>query len=385
LRGLSGKGLHLVSHLSQIEETRASSLAPPDRKNPQLGTGTLIRLAECPDEAYRSSHPENKTGKNIEMSTVSFKEKIKTGEFLFTSELGPPRSASGKAVRKKTVYFKDKVDGVNITDNQTAIVRLSSTAAGVICREEGVEPIIQMTCRDRNRLALQSDLLGLGALGLPNVLCLTGDHQRFGNHPEAKNVFDLDSIQLIHTADKLRNGSFLSGDKMKNTPRLCIGGAANPFADPLELRVIRLAKKISAGADFIQTQPVFDIELFSRWMNAVRGARLHRKTAILAGVMPVKSVKAMHYMKENVPGMRISESLLKRMKEAENPEEEGIRIAVETIQQLKEIEGVRGIHLMPLLWESITPRICEEAGLLKNTGISADNSQPKKYQQEVPR
>ncbi len=306
---------------------------------------------------------------------MNFKDKIQKGEFLFTSELGPPRSASAAAVRKKTAYFKNIVDGANITDNQTAIVRLSSIAAAVICRKEGVEPIVQMTCRDRNRLALQSDLLGMGALDISNVLCLTGDHQRFGNHPEARNVFDLDSIQLIYTANKLRNGSFLSGDTMKNTPDLCIGGAANPFADPLEFRVLRLAKKIAAGADFIQTQPVFDIERFSIWMEAVRRAGFHHKTAILAGVMPVKSVKAMLYMEREVPGMRISEALIERMKGADDPKEEGIRIAVETIRQLKDIQGIRGIHLMPLLWESVTPRIAQEAELQKNGRTSAGNPQ----------
>jgi len=299
------------------------------------------------------------------MSRMSLKQKIQNGKFLFTSELGPPRSASAAAVRKKTAYFKDIVDGVNITDNQTDIVRLSSTAAAVICREEGLEPIVQMTCRDRNRLALQSDLLGLGALGIPNVLCLTGDHQRFGNHPEAKNVFDLDSVQFIYTAHRLRSGSFLSGDTMKNKPNLCIGGAANPFADSLEMRVIRLGKKIAAGVDFIQTQPVYDLARFQSWMAAVRDAGLHTKTAILVGVMPVKSARAMTYMKSEVPGMRVPQELIRRMKKAADPKEEGIRVAVETIQRIKEVEGVRGIHLMPLLWESITPRIAEEADLLK--------------------
>lgn len=317
------------------------------------------------------------------MNKMTFKDKIKKGEFLFTSELGPPRSASAAAVRKKTAYFKSIVDGVNITDNQTAIVRLSSTAAAVICREEGVEPIVQMTCRDRNRMALQSDLLGLGALGIPNVLCLTGDHQRFGNHPEARNVFDLDSIQLIYTANKLRNGSFLSGDTMKNKPQLCIGGAANPFADPLEFRVIRLAKKIAAGADFIQTQPVFDLDRFFLWMELVRKAGLHNKIAILAGVMPVKSVRAMLYMKEEVPGMRISEELIERMKGADDPKEEGIRIAVETILALKKTKGIRGVHLMPLLWESITPRIAEGAGLLKNRESFVENPPPTTKNSEL--
>jgi len=309
------------------------------------------------------------------MNAMTFKEKIGMEKFLFTSELGPPKSASAAAIRKKTAYFKNGVDCVNVTDNQTAIVRLSSTASAVICRDEGVEPIVQMTCRDRNRLALQSDLLGLGALGIPNVLCLTGDYQRFGNHPEARGVFDLDSIQLIYTADRLRKGAFLSGDTMKNKPDLCIGGAANPFADPLEFRVLRLAKKIAAGADFIQTQPVFDIDRFSEWMESVRKAGLHRKTAILAGVMPVKSARALLYMKSEVPGMRISGELIERMEKAGDPKEEGIRLAVETILELKKIEGIRGIHLMPLLWESITPRIAEQAGLIQNRPESIENGE----------
>ena len=296
---------------------------------------------------------------------MTLKDKIEADRFLFTAELGPPKSANGETVRKKTRHFKNIVDGVNITDNQTAIVRLSSIACAIICREEGLEPIVQMTCRDRNRLALQSDLLGMGALGLPNVLCLTGDHQRFGNFREARNVFDLDSVQLIRTAKLLTEGLFLSGETMKNTPNLCIGGAANPFADPLEMRIIRLAKKIGAGADFIQTQPVYDIDRFMAWMKAVREAGLHLKTAILAGVMPVKSVKALQHMDKEVPGMRIPVSLIERMQQAKDPQEEGVRIVVETIQALKKIEGVRGIHLMPLLWESITPRIASEAGLIR--------------------
>ena len=297
---------------------------------------------------------------------MNLKDKIQEGRFLFTAELGPPKSASAEAVRKKSVHFKGLVDGVNITDNQTAIVRLSSIACAVICREEGLEPIVQMTCRDRNRLALQSDLLGMGALGLPNVLCLTGDHQRFGNFREARNAFDLDSVQLIRTAKSLTEGMFLSGETMKNAPSLCIGGAANPFADPLEMRIIRLGKKIEMGADFIQTQPVYDIDRFFAWMDAVRRAGLHEKTAILAGVMPVKSAKALLHMDREVPGMRIPSDLIDRMEKTDDPREEGVRIAVETIKALKKIEGVRGIHLMPLLWESVTPRVAEESGLLSS-------------------
>ena len=295
---------------------------------------------------------------------MGLREKIDSGAFVVTAELGPPQSANGNAVRKKTGHFRRGVDGVNITDNQTAIVRLSSIAAAKIVLEEGLEPVIQMTCRDRNRIAIQSDLLGAAALGIGNVLCLTGDFQTFGNHPEARPVFDMDSVQLIAAANGLAEGHFLSGDAVKTPPSLLVGGAANPFADPLEFRITRLAKKVRAGARFIQTQPVYDVERFQAWMNLVRAQGLHEKTTILAGIMPVKSARALVHMKEEVPGVRIPDALIQRMTGAEDPKEEGVRMAVEMIRAVREIEGIRGIHLMPLMWESITPRILEESGLM---------------------
>jgi len=295
---------------------------------------------------------------------MALREKIESGRFVVTAELGPPQSCNGDVIRKKAVHFRDGIDGVNITDNQTGIVRLSSIASAKILLEEGIEPVIQVTCRDRNRIALQSDLLGAAALGIGNVLCLTGDHQRFGNHPESKGVFDLNSVQLIATVERLTEGFFLSGERMKKAPDFFIGGAANPFADPLEFRVLRLAKKIRAGAQFIQTQPVFDLGRFGKWMEGVRKLGLHKKVAILAGVMPVKSAKTLHYMENEVPGIRIARETIRRMEEAKEPKEEGVKIAVETIRELRRMEGVRGIHLMPLMWENITPRIVEEADLL---------------------
>jgi methylenetetrahydrofolate reductase (NADPH) len=295
---------------------------------------------------------------------MKLREKISSGQFVVTAEMTPPQGADGDIIRKKAVHFHKGVDGVNITDNQTAIVRLSSIAAANIALEEGLEPIIQMTCRDRNRIAIQSDLLGAAALGIENVLCLTGDHQRFGNHPEAKPVFDLDSVQLIAMAQRLTEGYFLSGDPIKTPPKLFIGGAANPFADPLDFRVIRLAKKIQAGARFIQTQPVYDLERFEEWMEGVRAQGLDKRTAILAGVMPVKSVKALLHMENEVPGIRIPQSCFTRMENTKDQNEEGVKMAVETILALRKIEGVQGIHLMPLMWESVTPRILDEARLL---------------------
>ena len=294
---------------------------------------------------------------------MSLKEKIESKQFILCGEIGPPQSCDGDAIREKSMYFKGAVDAVNITDNQTATVRLSSIASAKILLDEGVEPIMQMTCRDRNRLAIQSDLLGAAAFGIRNVLCLTGDHQKFGDQPEAKGVFDLDSIQLIAMVSGMNRGFLLSGREMKKAPEFVVGAAANPFAQPFEMRLIRLYKKVEAGARFIQTQPVFDLELFTRWMERVVEMGLHERVAILAGVLPVRSAKALLRMKAEVPGVRIDETYIRRMEHARDPEEEGVRMAVEIIQRLRQIEGVRGIHLTPVMWESITPTVVREAGL----------------------
>ena len=294
---------------------------------------------------------------------MTLKEKIESNRFIVCGEIGPPQSCDGDVIRNKSKHFKGFVDAVNITDNQKAVARLSSIASAKILLDEGVEPIMQMTCRDRNRLAVQSDLLGAAALGIRNVLCLTGDHQKFGNDPQAKGVFDLDSIQLIATVAGMNRGVLLSGHEMKKVPSFLIGGAANPFAEPLEMRIIRLHKKIGAGAHFIQTQPVFDLDIFTRWMRRVVEMGLHEKTAILAGVLPVKSVKTLLWMKEEVPGIKINDKYIQRMQQAREPEREGVAMTVEMIQTLRNIQGVRGIHLMPTMWESITPTIIKEARL----------------------
>jgi methylenetetrahydrofolate reductase (NADPH) len=294
---------------------------------------------------------------------MTLKEKIASGEFIVCGELGPPRSADGNIIRKKCAHFNGTVDAVNITDNQSAVVRLSSIASACILIDEGIEPIMQMTCRDRNRIGIQSDLLGAAALGIENVLCLTGDYQKFGDHPEAKGVFDLDSIQLIATLAQMNEGRLLSGRALKTPTQFLIGGAANPFAEPFEMRIIRLQKKIAAGVHFIQTQPVFDLQLFKRWMNRVVELGLHEKCTILAGVMPVKSVKTLHHMKDNVPGMRVDDEYIDRMSIAADPKKEGIRIAVEIIHELRSITGVRGIHILPVMWESVVPVVVKEAGL----------------------
>ena len=301
------------------------------------------------------------------MKSAGRLEKVLTaGEFAVTAELGPPQNANPEAIKKKAQHCIGNVEGANITDNQTAIVRMSSIAAGAIALSCGVEPIIQMVCRDRNRLAMQADILGAAALGIQNLLCLSGDHQTFGNHPDAKNVYDIDSMQLIAMVKKMRDDKqFLCGDEIKeHEPKLFIGAVANPFADPFEFRVMRLAKKINAGADFIQTQCIFDMKKFADWMKMVVDDGLHEKAYILAGLTPVRSHRALKYMKNNVAGMSIPDELITRMESAEDPKEEGVKICVEMIEQIKSTEGVSGIHLMPIGWESITPTILERAGLL---------------------
>jgi methylenetetrahydrofolate reductase (NADPH) len=301
------------------------------------------------------------------MKSGSRLEKVLTaGKFAVTAELGPPQNANPEAVKKKAQHCLGNVEGANVTDNQTAIVRMSSIAAAAIAISCGVEPVVQMVCRDRNRIAMQSDILGAAALGAKNLLCLSGDHQKFGNHPQAANVFDIDSVQLIAMVKRMRDDKkFISGNPIKeHEPRLFIGAVVNPFADPFEFRVARLAKKINAGADFIQTQCVFDLDKFSRWMELVVKEGLHKKVYILAGLMPVRSHKALKYMKSEVAGMSIPDELITRMESAEDAKEEGIKICLEMIEKIKNIEGISGIHLMPIGWESITPVILERAGLL---------------------
>ncbi len=306
-----------------------------------------------------------KSGSNLERVFAA-------GHFAVTSELGPPKSADTSVVDKKADHLRGKVDAVNLTDNQTAIVRISSIAAGKLLLDRGLEPVIQMTCRDRNRLAQQADLLGAHVLGIRNLLCLTGDHQCFGNHPTAKHVFDLDSIQLIEGVRRMRDeGVFMCGSQIKNSkkspvvaPKMFIGAAANPFGDPFEFRVIRLAKKVAAGADFIQTQCIYDMDRFASWMEEVRKRGLHKKVKIMAGLTPLKSLGMTKYMATNVAGISVPQTYLDRMAAAEDGAEEGIGICVEQIQQLREMEGIAGIHLMAIEWEHRVPEILERAGLL---------------------
>jgi methylenetetrahydrofolate reductase (NADPH) len=299
-----------------------------------------------------------KSGSNLE-------KVLESGQFAVTAECGPPKGTSAGVIQRKGELLKNCCDALNITDNQTAIVRISSFSGCVLLIQMGIEPVMQMVVRDRNRIALQSDILGAVALGVRNLLCLSGDHQRFGNHPTAKGVYDIDSIQLIQTVKGMRDEKkFLCGEKISGDVPLFIGAAANPFADPFEFRVVRLAKKVKAGADFIQTQAVFDVGKFARWMEMVRDRGLDRQVHILAGVIPIKSVGMARYMRDNVSGISVPDEIVKRMEDAKDVKEEGVNICIEIIDQIEEIEGIHGIHIMAVAWEDIVPIVVEKAGLL---------------------
>ena len=298
---------------------------------------------------------------------------LASGRLAVTAECGPPRSASPEAVERKGKILSGYVDAVNVTDNQTAVVRQCSLACCIRLKLMGLEPVLQMVTRDRNRIALQSDILGAASFGIRNLLCLTGDHQLFGDHPTAANVFDLDSIGLLQAARTMsETGRLLGGfDLKEGRPNLFIGAAENPFADPFELRAPRLAKKIAAGARFIQTQCVYDMKRFQEWMRQVREMGLHEKVYILAGLTPLKSVAMAKYMKERVPGMEVPEGLIKRLSGVpkERQGEEGIRILLEQIEVLKAEEGIRGFHIMAVEAEAKVPEIVERAGLYPRPAV----------------
>jgi methylenetetrahydrofolate reductase (NADPH) len=303
---------------------------------------------------------------------------LRAGHFAVTGEIGPPASANREAIEEKAQHLKGNVDSVNITDCQTAVVRMSSISVAVMLLEMGIEPNIQMTCRDRNRIAIQSDLLGASALGIKNLLCLTGDHQSFGNHAVAKNVFDMDSINMLRMVKRMRDeGVVQSGDAMDVAPAFFLGAAANPFADPFDYRPYRLAKKVKAGADFIQTQLIFNVAKFAEYMKRAGDLGLLDDVYILAGVGPIKTSGAARYMATKVPGMDVPDEHVQRMTDAIKgiPREQraarraawaevGIGICVEIIQQVREIPGVAGVHIMAIEWEEAIPTIMEKAGLL---------------------
>jgi len=337
------------------------------------------------------------------LSGSNLEKVLRAGHFAVTAELGPPQSSDVESIREKARLLQGCCDAVNITDNQTAIVRLSSIAAGKIVLDSGLEPVIQMTCRDRNRLAIQSDLLGAYALGMRNLLCLTGDHQTFGNHPTSKNVFDIDSIQMVRAVSQMRDASvFINGEEIKGCqPRFFVGAAAAPFADPLDFRPYRLGKKVNAGANFIQTQLVYDIPAFEAYMEKIRSLGLHERTYILAGVGPLKSLGMANYMKKNVPGILVPDEIISEMEEAGAPwagkklsemskedkaarstawKEKGIQICINLIKALQKVDGVAGVHIMAIEWEEAVKPIVEGAGLFPRPVI--EDQQPERQHHE---
>jgi methylenetetrahydrofolate reductase (NADPH) len=300
-------------------------------------------------------------------ATSRLKQILAEGQFAVTAECGPPKGADPEAIIRKADLLKGSVDAVNVTDNQTAIVRMSSLAACTLLKSAGLDPVLQVVVRDRNRIALQSDILGASALGVRNVLCLSGDHQRFGNQPQAVGVFDLDSIQFVQTVRSMRDkGVILGGETLTKAPDLFIGAAANPFADPFAFRVVRLAKKIAAGAEFIQTQCVYNLERFDKWIQMAKERGLTEKVYVLGGVTPLKSARMAKYMKSKVAGMDVPDGVIRRMEgvPSKNQAAEGIKICVETIEVLKETKGVHGIHIMAIEWEEKVREIVERSGLL---------------------
>ena len=299
-----------------------------------------------------------KSGTNLEKI-------LSAGKYAVTAEVGPPKGTGASAVQKKAEKLKPCVDAINVTDNQTAIVRMSSIAGCALIKQMGADPVLQITCRDRNRIALQSDVLGAVALGIGNILCLSGDHQSFGNHPTAKGVYDLDSMQLVQTLKRMRDEKkFICGEDVSGDVPLFIGATENPYADPFEFRVARLAKKVKAGADFIQTQAVFDVAKFATWMKAVKERGLDKQVHVLAGVIPMKSAGMARYMRDYVSGVCVPDELVTRMEKASDAKEEGVKICLEIIEQLKDIPEVHGIHIMAVGWEDMVPVIVQQAGLM---------------------
>ena len=296
----------------------------------------------------------------------TLRKRLEANNFVITAELGPPKGADPDVVRKKAKLLKDHVDAINVTDNQTAVVRMSSLASCVILKEMGIDPVLQITVRDRNRIALQSDILGAAGLGIENVLCISGDHQCLGNQPQAKGVFDLDSIQLIHTLRQMRDeGTLLGGAPLSKAPQLFIGAVENPFADPLEFRVIRLKKKIKAGAQFIQTQCIYDLVRFKHFLWLCQAEGILEEVHLIAGITPLKSYAMAQYMNTKVSGIRIPEEIMNRMKGVPKSKqrEEGLDICVETISALKEMKGVKGIHIMAIEWEEAVKEIISRSKL----------------------
>jgi len=333
-------------------------LVPPVEHN-EAGASSWLRVirGEASPRAAPARHTASSGGR--------LEALLQSGAFAVTSELSPPDSADPEDVHQAAAVFSGTVDALNVTDGAGAYCHLSSLAACALLLRSGCEPIMQMTCRDRNRIAIQSDILGAAALGLTNLLCLTGDGVEHGDHPGAKPVFDLDAVSLLDTARTLCDeGRYLSGRRLRSAPRLLLGAADNPFAPPFDARPARLAKKIAAGARFVQTQYCFDVPLLARYMQRVRDEGLHERCFILVGVGPVVSLKAAHWLSRRVPGVHFPDALMARLQGAADPQREGVRICVEMVQQLREIPGVAGVHVMAHRHQELVAPIVAESGVL---------------------
>ncbi len=289
---------------------------------------------------------------------MTFKEKIQAGKFLVTSEIGPPKGIETKTILEDAELIRGKVDAINVTDLQSSVMRLGSLAVCSLLKQKGFEPIFQITCRDRNRLALQSDILSAAALGIENLLILTGDHPTLGDHPEAKPVFDLDSVQLLQVVRKLQEGFDMNGNKLEGVaPKFCMGAVVNPGADPIEPQIIKMEKKIEAGAEFFQTQAVYDIKIFENFLSRIK----HLKTTILAGIVLLKSAGMARYMNKNVAGVFVPDNLIKEMEETKDKVTKSVEIASRLIQELKPM--CQGIHIMPIGWDKKVPLVLDAAKL----------------------
>ncbi|MCX5677638.1 MAG: methylenetetrahydrofolate reductase [Candidatus Omnitrophica bacterium] len=288
---------------------------------------------------------------------MSFCEKLASGKFVVTSEIGPPKGIDVKDLLDDASLIKTRVDAVNVTDLQSSVMRAGSLSVCHLLKDRGIEPIFQMTCRDRNRLALQSDLLSAGILGIENILILTGDYPTLGDHPEAKPVFDLGSVQLLEVAKTLQGGKDMKGNPLAGSPSFCLGAVVNPGADPLEPEIIKMEQKITAGARFFQTQAVYDIELFKRFMLEIK----HLKVPVLAGIVLLKSAGMARFMNKNVSGVFVPDILIKEMEEAKDKAVASVNIAARLIKELKPL--CQGIHIMPIGWAKKVPLVLDAAGL----------------------
>ncbi|MCZ7531990.1 MAG: methylenetetrahydrofolate reductase [Acidimicrobiia bacterium] len=311
--------------------------------------------------------PQTQSPENTSPSQSRLARVLESGHFALTLEISPPVGPNRTAVERQIELLRDYGDAFNVTDNQSARIHTSSLAVSIMLKEAGLDPILQVTCRDRNRLGIQSDLLGASMYGITNVLALSGDAPIWGDHPQTKGVFEIDSINLVRVLRMMRDDQvFENGAEIpKIAPEYFIGAAANPFAPPHDFRPVRLAKKVAAGADFIQTQLVYNVPRFREYMKRVVDMGLHERTAILAGVGPIRSARGAEFMKNEVAGMDVPDEIIARMKglDKDKAAEEGVNICIEIAEEVRQIEGVRGLHVMAVSWASILPELVTRLGL----------------------